>query len=251
MRDREILDREAGRVEHRDLCVARASAGRAGEDGADRGHVVLARRARPRPRARARRRGSPAPSRRRTAARVRARRPATSALPGPSAPISETCWPGCSAPSSRTTSCPGVTVTSRSAASASSRDARDLAAELGRATCARASASTSHSATDRPRARNVRAAARPLTPAPIDRCRLRVGAAERLGGEDGRRACAERGHRRRVEHRLQLARRRVGDEHDARHRRQAARRVPGNDVIHLRSAWPPPSAGIARKSPAG
>ena len=26
---------------------------------------------------------------------------------------------------------------------------------------------------------------------------------------------------------------------------------PGNDVTHLSSAYPPPSAGIARKSPAG
>ena len=27
--------------------------------------------------------------------------------------------------------------------------------------------------------------------------------------------------------------------------------LPGNDVTHLSRAWPPPSAGIARKSPAG
>ncbi len=27
--------------------------------------------------------------------------------------------------------------------------------------------------------------------------------------------------------------------------------LPGNEVTHLSRAWPPPSAGIARKSPAG
>ncbi len=27
--------------------------------------------------------------------------------------------------------------------------------------------------------------------------------------------------------------------------------LPGNDVTHFNSAWPPPSAGMARKSPAG
>src|SRR5205823_5204451 len=83
----------------------------------------------------------------------------------PSPPIRLACWPGRSEPSPSTISPPGVTVTTTSAARASSRLGATPAPTSSAAAAAR-EASTSQSTTSRPRARNVRAAARPLTPAP-------------------------------------------------------------------------------------
>ena len=62
--------------------------------------------------------------------------------------------------------CPGVTVTSRSAASASSRPGA-TSAPIRSATDSVRARSMSHSWTRRPRARNVRAAASPFTPTPM------------------------------------------------------------------------------------
>ena len=99
LRDREILDREAGRVEERDVAGAPAAVGLADEHRAELGDVV-ARRRRPPRRAPA---SSPpwlacSQSSQKRCAR-RSSSIATSAFPGPSAPMSETCWPGSSEPS--------------------------------------------------------------------------------------------------------------------------------------------------------
>ena len=110
-RDREVLDREPGRVEHRDL-VGRAAPGR------------LAGRAPRRARSRRSRATQAGLDRVREVAGVarlppvvaedRARGPARptaiSLLSGPSAPIRLTCWPGRSEPSRKSTCLPGVTV---------------------------------------------------------------------------------------------------------------------------------------------
>ena len=236
--DREILDRETGRVERRDLVVvARDRAAVPASTSPSCGHVLPRDEARPRPRGPARRRGSPAPSRRRRDVRARAPRPEASALPGPSAPISETCWPGRSAPSPRSTSFPGVTVTSRSAASACSSDGATSAPSSSATRRARRS-STSQRLTARPRARNVRAAACPFTPVADDRSRRGVRAPERLRREHRRRTGAQRGHRRGVEHRAQLPVLGVRDEHDARHGREALRRVAGKRGHPLQKRMP-------------
>ena len=74
-RNREILNREAGRVEDRDLVGRTATLGVAREHVAELGHVFAPDRARRRRRRRARRRGSPAPTRRRRSARAGSPRP--------------------------------------------------------------------------------------------------------------------------------------------------------------------------------
>ena len=129
-RDREILDRKPVEsksvISSSDRCVpARRRRGPRRAPSRRRAEQT-----RPRRRARAPRRGSPAPSRRRRPVRRASSAAAISALPGPSAPIRLTCWPGRSEPSPKSTSCPGVTVTTRSAASASSREPATLGAEL-------------------------------------------------------------------------------------------------------------------------
>ena len=95
---REVLDREAGRVEQRDLSRSGGllpSPASAAPSWVTSSRATIP--ASPR-RRRARRRGSPAPSRPKRRARARAPSVATSALPGPSAPMSETCCPGRSEP---------------------------------------------------------------------------------------------------------------------------------------------------------
>ena len=159
--------------------------------------------------------------------------------------------PGRSAPSRSSTSCPGVTVTTQVGRERLLERGRDRRAELvGDAARARRRRRP-RSRPLGPRARNVRAAARPFTPAPITAAVCRVGAAERLGGEHRRRARAQRRHRARVEHRLAAAR--LGVESSTSPLTVGSPRagLPGNDVTHFSSACPPPSAGIARKSPAG
>ncbi len=175
---------------------------------------------------------------------------AISALPGPSAPMRLTCWPARSDPGGRSTSWPGVIVTTRSAASASSRDPATLAPSLRAAPRARPS-STSHSATSRPRARNVFAAARPLTPAPTTAA---VSASGRPSVSAARTAAAP--VRSAVTAPASNTARSIP--FDASERRTSPVTVgnprsglPGNDVTHFKAAWPAPSAGIARKSPAG
>ena len=81
---------------------------------------------------------------------------------------------------------------------------------------------------------------------------LGVVAPERLGGEHGGGAGAERRHGTGVEHGLQLRRSRRSRAAPAPSTVGSPRAgFPGNDVTHFSSACPPPSAGIARKSPAG
>ena len=134
--DRQILDREPGRVERRDLV------------GSSRGPAPLRRAPR---RARSRRLGSddagvdgvgelaavarllPVVAEEREPAP--ARRSPPRPCPGPSAPISETCWPAPSVPSASSTSWPGVTVTTRSAARAASSEAATSAPSSAADSC--------------------------------------------------------------------------------------------------------------------
>ena len=174
---------------------------------------------------------------------------AISAFPGPSAPIRLTCWPGWSEPAARSTSWPGVTVTSRSALSASSRLAT-LAPSSSADRRARSS-STSKRATSRPRARNVFAAAIPFTPAPTTAAvpasaRPSVSAASTAAAPVRSAVTAPASSTARSE------------PFDASESRTSPITVgspwaglPGNDVTHFSDACPAPSAGIARKSPSG
>ena len=84
-----------------------------------------------------------------------------------------------------------------------------------------------------------------------DPAAARVLARQRLRRDRRDRAGAQRCYRARVEQRERLAGRRVADADRRPSRRQPARRVPGNDEIHLSIASPPPRAGMARKSPSG
>ena len=228
-----------------------AALGLAREHGAELGHVRRARARRPRPRRRARRRGSPAPSRRRRRGRARAPRPRSRPCRGRRRPSGSTCWPARSEPSASRISRPGVTVTTTSAASASSSARGDADAELGRDRPTRAPASTSQSATSRPRAANVRAAAAAVHARADHRARA-PRAPERLGREHRGGARPQRRDGAGVEHGLEQARLGVREQRRARVTVGSPRAgLPGKDVTHFSSAWPPPSAGIARKSPAG
>ena len=96
LRDREILDREAGRVEERDVAGAAPAVRLAGEHRAELGDVE-SRDTTPAATAAA---SSPpwlacSQSSQKRCAR-RSSSTATSAFPGPSAPMSETCWPASS-----------------------------------------------------------------------------------------------------------------------------------------------------------
>ena len=208
---------------------------------------------RPRPRARARRRGSPAPSRRRTCAFARARPRRSRPSPGRRRPSGSRAGPAASEPSREQHLVAGRDRDERGPRRAPPRATPATVAPSSLAARRRARARRRpRSTTSRPRARNVRAAARPLTPAPITAAVAASGAPERLRREHRRRARPERGHRARVEHRLELARLGVRERARAPLTVGSPRAgLPGNDVTHLSSAWPPPSAGIARKSPAG
>ena len=208
------------------------------------------RRAPPRPRAPARRRGSPAPSRRRRGAHAASSEPATSALPGPSAPISDRCCPARSEPAANSTSWPGVTVTTMSSASASSSELA-TPQPSSRATCCARAALTSQTLTARPRV-DERPRGSAAVHARADHRRgRRIGARKRLGREHRGGAGAQRGHRARVEHRAQLARLGVRDEHHAAHGRQALQRVAGErgDPLQQRVARrrAPASRGSRRR----
>ncbi len=69
-----------------------------------------------------------------------------------------------------------------------------------------------------------------------DGVRGRLGAAERVGGENAGRGCPQGGDGSRLEHREQTAVIRVREQHQPRHRRQPARRVPreGRDPLEER-----------------
>ena len=151
-------------------------------------HVVAPSDARPRRRGRARRCGSPAPSRRRRRASRASSSTAISALPGPSAPIRLTCWPGRSEPRRARPRGPASPSTTRSAASASLAARRRRRRRARRPRLAARSASTSQS--------TVVAAAREERPrrcAPVHACAdhgrvAGVRAPERLRGEHRGRA---------------------------------------------------------------
>ena len=248
-RDREVLDRQAGRVEGRDL--VRPSAARRPRRRARRRarSPARARASRPRPRATS----SPlwlacSQSSQKTCVRTSSST-AISALPGPSAPIRLTCCPGRSEPGPNSTSCPGVTVTTTSAASASSREP---------ATAAPSSSAAARGArlVDVPEQHGApRRDERPRRGAAVD-----AGADHRRACPAGRASPPRARPRRRSAAPSPRRRRRPRPASRSTRRRAAPARspsaalapgCPGNDVTHFSSAWPPPSAGIARKSPAG
>ena len=194
------------------------------EDGAEIGDVVAVRALRPSRRGRSRRCGSPAPSRRRRPLPRTISVTAISAFPGPSAPMSDTCWPGRSMPSVITGSCPGVTVTTRSAESASSSEPATPAPSSAAACSARAE-STSKMA-DRAAAGEERSRRRlPFTPAPMTAAVSASGATERLGGEHRRGTRAQRGHRGRVEAGDEPSVLGAREQHEPADGRQPSRRV--------------------------
>ena len=149
-------------------------------------------------------------------------------LPGPSAPMRLTCWPGRSVPGPTTCSRPGVTVASTSQANASARSAVDDAAgpssaatQLGLpGSCVEEQNLAAAVEEGSCHGRTVDAAADDRGPAG-----LRAG--ERLGGQHGGGSGPERCHRSGVEQRQELAVAGIGEQHDARHRRKAAGRIPG------------------------
>ena len=191
----------------------------------------------------------PVPSRRRRRARARAPRPRSPPCPGRRRPSGSRAVRAAASRQASRISRPGVTVATRSAASASLRVATRPPT---RSATARARASSrSHTSGARPRAANVRAAASPFTPAPTTAAVSASCTPERLRRKHGRRTRAHRRHRACIEHRDEppvLGRR---DEHDAHHRRESLRRVAGERRHPLQERMPDPSAGIARKSPAG
>ena len=150
-------------------------------------------------------------------------------------------------------SCPGVTVTTHVRRERLGLRRRDPSSR------ARARGLRAPAPDRRPRAQR-RARARRTSAPPRGRSRLRrspppsqrPGRAERLGREHGGRARAQRGHRARVEHRLEPPVVGVREQHDA--RSPSAGRAPGcpgTTSPTSAARGPPPSAGIARKSPAG
>ena len=119
---------------------------------------------------------------------------------------------------------PGVTVTSRSAASASSRPGA-TSAPIRSATDSVRARSMSHSCTRAP-PRDERQRRRFAVHAGSDdRRRLRIRSPECLRSEHRRRAGAERGDRARVEHRLRHSVRRVGEQHEPGDGRQPLRGI--------------------------
>ena len=192
---------------------------------------------------------SPAPSRRRRCGTLELRRRRSPPCPGRRRPSGHVLARAQGALGEHT-SCPGVTVTSRSAASASSREAATSQPSSAAALAARARVDVPErdgaaSGEERPRR------GRPLTPAPI------TAAVWHPRGRASRRRAPQRHPCERRDRRPRRALRAGG----RRTRPRASTTpvtvgspcagLPGNDVIHLSSAWPPPSAGIARKSPAG
>ena len=222
-RDREILDREPGRVEDRDLLVRAAALRLAGQHAPS--SVTSARVIAPASTAAA---SSPpwlACSHSSQKTRTRAiSSTAISAFPGPSAPIRLTCCPGRSEPGPSRISLPGVTVTTTSAPSASASRRGDADPELGGDGPPR-SASTSQSA-DVAAARLQAPRRRPAVDAGADH-RGEPRPAERLRRERRRSAGPQRRHGARVEHRLDEPRLGVREHDEPAHRRQPSRRVAG------------------------
>ena len=249
-RNREILQREPGRVEGGDVaCVAPALC-LARQHAADLRHVRPATGRPPRPRQRIRRRGSPAPSRHRTHARAPAPRRRSPPCRGRPRPSARRAGPVAASRSGRRISRPGVTVTSRSAASASSRLTATRPPTRSATAPARA-VSTSHTSGARPRAAKVRAAASPFTPAPttaalVASARPRTSAASTAAAPVRAAVTAPASS-------TATSRPSSADETSTTPITVGRPRagLPGNDVTHFSSACPPPSAGIARKSPAG
>ena len=103
----------------------------------------------------------------------------------------------------------------------------------------------------RPRARKVRAAALPFTPAPITATVSASGRAERLGGQHRRRAGASAVN-------AEPSSTATGIPVSASETSTIAftvgsprSRLTGKEVTHLSTACPAPIAGMARKSPFG
>ena len=90
---------------------------------------------------------------------------ATSAFPGPSAPISDTCWPGRRDPGPYSTSWPGVTVITASHLRACSSESATRPPTAS-ATLARRPGSTSQRIGATPRAPSIRAVSAPFAPQP-------------------------------------------------------------------------------------
>ena len=145
--------------------------------------------------------------------------------------------------------CPGVTVTTRSAASASSRDPATRAPSSSAAAAARVGVDVpEHHVLP---ARDERPRGGPAVHACADhRGRARAGRASRLRAPPPRPSAAPSPRRRRASRR--------GCPSEASESSTTPVTVgspragfPGYDVTHFSDAWPAPSAGIARKSPAG
>ncbi len=140
-------------------------------------------------------------------------------------------------------------MTTTSAPSASSRD---TTRPPTRAATARArSSSRSHSSGSRPDAASIRADASPLTPTPTT---AHVDASGRASASAATTAAAPV----RSAVTAPASNTASGIPVSASDSTTSPVTVgrprdgfPGNDVTHFSSAWPPPSAGIARKSPAG
>ncbi len=151
---------------------------------------------------------------------------AISCLPGPSAPISDACWPGASDPFGQKHLATRRDGDDDVGARARLRVTPPRPRRARRRRRALAPTSTSHSATSRPRARNV-LRGRPAVHAGADHGgTARIGPTERLGRKHRRRAGPKRRHRARVEHGTQHAVRGVGDEDEPHHRREPRGRVP-------------------------
>ena len=251
--DRQVLDRQAGRVEQRDL-GRRLAAGR--EAGADRSRAP----SRPRDAT------IPCGDRARQLAAVarlvplvaeepalgsdarRSPRRVASALPGPSAPSRFRCWPA-----RRRRRLDHRLVARGDGADdvAGERlgEVADLPAELRRDAAPAASGSGSkhtpgpYSASAMQRPTHV-----PCSPQPIEPDRRGVLARELLGCDRRRGAGPQRGDRAGVEHRQRLAVVRVGHQHDAGHGRQAAARVAGKRGHPLQRPPGPRRAPASRGS---
>ena len=225
-RDREILDREPGRVEGRDLVGARPALGSSPASTApssvDLVRADEARLDRVRP---ARRRGLPAPSRRRRCASARARRARSRPCPGPSAPIRLTCWPGRSAPSREEHARARRHRHDEVGRERLVRRARRLE-RRARSAAPRARARVDVPERDASAAREERPRRRAAVDAGSDHGRGRgVGAPERLRREHRGGARAERRHGAGVEHRLEPPVVGVREQHEP--ARPSAARAPG------------------------
>ena len=237
MAERQVLDREAGRVEQRDLVGAGAPVRRAGEDGAELGHVVA------RDEAgldRAGQLAAVAGLRPLVAEEPAARRPpssSASALPGPSAPSMFRCTPGRRSPARTTGSCPGVTHVTTSQASASSRAPASQPSSPASAPAASGSRSKQTPGPYSAAARQ-RAAHAPCSPQPTIPTVRGVLARELLRGDGRHRARPQRGDRAHVDQRERLAGLGARDADHPHHHRQPARRVAGERRDPLQDRQP-------------